>query len=586
MKTLTQILTDKLSAAFESCGYSPELGAVSTSDRPDLCQFQCNGAFAGAKLYHKAPRMIASDVAAALADDADLKKLEVVGAGFINIDLTDAFILGYVKDMLADENLGIPQADKPETIVLDYGGPNVAKPLHIGHLRPAIIGEALKRLAKATGRKTVSDVHLGDWGMPIGLVIAELRERNPEWECFSENFDPENYSGIGITADELNEIYPFASKKSKENEEFKLKAREITSELQNGDPAYMALWREITNISVSDIKANYDMLNVGFDLWYGESNADPYVPELIERLTDKGLLHESDGAMVVDVAEDTDKVTIPPVIIKKSDNSNIYATTDLATLIQRMRDFDPDEVWYMVDARQSLHFTQVFRCAKKAGIVPENVKLEHLANGTMNGSDGKPYKTRDGGVMRLSEFYNTVYEAAYSRVSESEFSKDADREDIARKIAVATIKFGDLINHRMKDYVFELDKFMAADGKTGSFLLYTIARVNSILKKSGYEDSAAFDSADIYTDTERDMLLKLALTGEAFELAYRDKAPNIVCENAYQLASAFSKFYHDNHILTEQDEGKKNAWLNLCVAAKTMLEKHLDVLGIESVEMM
>lgn len=586
MKTLTQILTDKLSAAFESCGYSRELGEVSTSDRPDLCQFQCNGAFAGAKLYHKAPRMIASDVAAALAGDADLKKLEVVGAGFINIDLTDTFILGYVKDMLADENLGIPQADKPETIVLDYGGPNVAKPLHIGHLRPAIIGEALKRLAKATGRKTVSDVHLGDWGMPIGLVIAELRERNPEWECFSENFDPENYSGIGITADELNEIYPFASKKSKEDEEFKLKAREITSELQNGDPAYMALWREITNISVSDIKANYDMLNVGFDLWYGESNADPYVPELIERLTDKGLLHESDGAMVVDVAEDTDKVTIPPVIIKKSDNSNIYATTDLATLIQRMRDFDPDEVWYMVDARQSLHFTQVFRCAKKAGIVPENVKLEHLANGTMNGSDGKPYKTRDGGVMRLSEFYNTVYEAAYSRVSESEFSKDADREDIARKIAVATIKFGDLINHRMKDYVFELDKFMAADGKTGSFLLYTIARVNSILKKSGYEESAAFDSVAIYTDTERDMLLKLALTGEAFELAYRDKAPNIVCENAYQLASAFSKFYHDNHILTEQDEGKKNAWLNLCVAAKTMLEKHPDVLGIESVEMM
>lgn len=586
MKTLTQILTDKLSAAFESCGYSPELGAVSTSDRPDLCQFQCNGAFAGAKLYHKAPRMIASDVAAALAGDADLKKLEVVGAGFINIDLTDAFILGYVKDMLADENLGIPQADKPETIILDYGGPNVAKPLHIGHLRPAIIGEALKRLAKATGRKTVSDVHLGDWGMPIGLVIAELKERNPEWECFSADFDPENYGGMGVTADELNEIYPFASKKSKEDEEFKLKASEITTAFQNGDHVYSAMRREITGISIPDIKANYDMLNVGFDLWYGESNAEPYIPELVELLTAKGLMYESDGAMVVDVAEETDKITVPPVIIRKSDKSYIYATTDLATLIQRMRDYSPDEVWYMVDARQSLHFTQVFRCARKAGIVPENVKLEHLANGTMNGSDGKPYKTRDGGVMRLSEFYNTVYEAAYSRVSESEFSKDADKEDIARKIAVATIKFGDLINHRMKDYVFDLDKFMAADGKTGSFLLYTIARVNSILKKSGCEDRAEFDSADIYTDAERDMLLKLALTGEAFELAYRDKAPNIVCENAYQLASAFSKFYHDNHILTEQDESKKNAWLNLCVAAKTMLEKHLDVLGIESVEMM
>lgn len=581
MKTVTQILSDKLSAAFESCGYSGELGAASLSDRPDLCQFQCNGAFAGAKLYRKAPRVIASEVAEALSSDGDIKKIECVGAGFINIDLSDGFILGYVKELLADENLGIPQADKPETIVLDYGGPNVAKPLHIGHLRPAIIGEALKRLAKATGRKTVGDVHLGDWGMPIGLVIAELEQRDPD---FIKNYDPEK-GGLGITTDELNEVYPAASKKSKEDEDFKQRAGDITLAFQKGDPVYSALRGEITRVSIPDIKANYDMLNVSFDVWYGESDAGPYIPELIERLGGKGLLYESEGAMVVDVAEEGDKITVPPIIIQKSDGSYIYATTDLATLIQRMRDFSPDEIWYMVDARQSLHFTQVFRCAKKSGIVPENVKLEHLANGTMNGSDGKPYKTRDGGVMRLSEFFNTVYEAAYARVSESQFSKDADREEIARRIAIATIKFGDLINHRTKDYVFDLDKFLAADGKTGSFLLYTIARVNSILKKSSFAPKD-FSPADIYTEAERDLLLKIALTGESFELAYREKAPNIVCENAYQLASAFSKFYHDNHILTEENEDKKSAWLMLCVAVKTLIEKHLDVLGIEPVEMM
>lgn len=585
MKTITQILTDKLSAAFEKCGYSAELGAVGTSDRPDLCQFQCNGAFSGAKLYHKAPRMIAQDVAAALADDADFEKIEVVGAGFLNINLTDKFILTYVKEMLGDENLGVPQAEKPETIFLDYGGPNVAKPLHIGHLRSAVIGESLKRLAKATGRKTVCDVHLGDWGLQMGLVIAGLKERNPEWECFSESFDPENYGGMSISAEELNEIYPAASKKSKEDEQFKLEARAITAELQKGNPAYIALWKEIIRVSVADIKKNYEKLNVDFDLWYGESDAEQYVSELVELLTEKGLLHESEGAMVVDVAEESDKVTIPPVIIKKSDNSNIYATTDLATLIQRERDFAPDEIWYVVDSRQSMHFTQVFRCAKKSGIIPEGRKAEHLGFGTMNGSDGKPYKTRDGGVMKLSDFYGIVYDAALNRVSESSFSQDADKEDIARKITVATIKFGDLINHRMKDYVFDLDKFMAADGKTGSFLLYTIARVNSIVTKSGFE-GGEFNSSGIYTDTERDLLLKIALSGEAFGLAYRDKAPNIVCENAYQIASAFSKFYHDNHILTEEDEEKKNAWLNICAAAKTVLEKHLDVLGIEPVEKM
>ena len=583
--SITKILTDKLSAAFAECGYSAELGTVVTSDRPDLCQFQCNGAFAGAKLYHKAPRMIAADAAAKLEGDADLEKVEVVGAGFINITVSDEFLLGYVKQALADENLGIPQAEKPETVVLDYGGPNVAKPLHIGHLRSAVIGEALKRLVRATGRKTISDVHLGDWGLQMGLVMAELQERHPDWACFAEDFDAENFAGVDLDAESLNVIYPFASAKSKGNDDFKQKARAVTAKLQKGDPGYTALWREIIRISVADMKKNYENLNVDFDYWYGESDAEKYVPELLDVLNEKGLLHESQGAMVVDVAEESDKITIPPVIIKKSDNSNIYATTDLATLIQREHDFKPDQIWYIVDARQGLHFTQVFRCAKKAGIVPEEVTLAHIGYGTMNGADGKPYKTREGGVMRLADFYNTVYEAALERVSASNFSKDADREDIARKITVATIKFGDLVNYCMKDYVFDMDKFMAPDGKTGSFLLYTIARINSILKKAEGAGEQ-FDSAAVYTDSERDLLLKISLSGEAFALAYREKAPSVICENAYQLASAFSKFYHDNHILTEEDADKKRAWLNICAAVRTVLEKHLDVLGIEPVEMM
>lgn len=583
--SITKILTDKLSAAFAECGYSAELGTVVTSDRPDLCQFQCNGAFAGAKLYHKAPRMIAADAAAKLEGDADLEKVEAVGAGFINITVSDEFLLGYVKQALADKNLGIPQAEKPETVVLDYGGPNVAKPLHIGHLRSAVIGEALKRLVRATGRKTISDVHLGDWGLQMGLVMAELQERHPEWACFAEDFDAENFAGVDLDAESLNVIYPFASAKSKENDDFKQKARAVTAKLQKGDPGYTALWREIIRISVADMKKNYENLNVDFDYWYGESDAEKYVPELLDVLNEKGLLHESQGAMVVDVAEESDKITIPPVIIKKSDNSNIYATTDLATLIQREHDFKPDQIWYIVDARQGLHFTQVFRCAKKAGLVPEEVTLAHIGYGTMNGADGKPYKTREGGVMRLADFYNTVYEAALERVSASNFSKDADREDIARKITVATIKFGDLVNYCMKDYVFDMDKFMAPDGKTGSFLLYTIARINSILKKAEGAGEQ-FDSAAVYTDSERDLLLKISLSGEAFALAYREKAPSVICENAYQLASAFSKFYHDNHILTEEDADKKRAWLNICAAVRTVLEKHLDVLGIEPVEMM
>ena len=584
MKTLIQILTDKASVAFTECGYSGELGTVSVSDRPDLCQFQCNGAFSGAKLYHKAPRMIADDVVKRLSDDPTFSKTEVVGAGFINLNISDEFLLEHIKGMLEDADLGIPQAQKAETIVLDYGGPNIAKPLHVGHLRSAVIGESVKRIAQAVGHRTISDIHLGDWGLQIGLVIAELSERYPDWDCFKDGFNPDSFDGIPLTPEQLYEVYPFASAKSKTDEAFKQKARQITADLQKGDKVYNALRNEIVKVTTPDVRSNYQNLNVSLDLWLGESDSAGYIPTLIEKLNEKGMLYESDGALVANVSQSDDKVEIPPIIIVKSDGSYIYATTDLATLIQRQEDFDPDEVWYVVDARQSLHFTQVFRCAKKAEIVGDDTKLVHIGYGTMNGSDGKPYKTRDGGVMRLSDFYNTVYNAALERISDSKFSRDEEKEDIARKITVAAIKFGDLINYCMKDYVFDIDRFLAPDGKTGSFLLYTVARVNSLFYKTEFDYS--FDSKEIYTDVERELLIKIALSPEAYLLAFREKAPSVICENAYQLASQFSKFYHDNHILTEENPDKRKAWLNVCFALKSVLEKQLDVLGIESVDLM
>lgn len=572
MKTIIEILTERLSAAFSACGYSAEHGAVKLSDRPDLCQFQCNGAFSAAKIYKKSPAVIAGEATAKLQSDSIFKKISVMGPGFINIDINDSFLLTYTDEMLSDEHLGIKQSEKGEMIFLDYGGPNVAKSLHVGHLRSAIIGDSLKRLAAATGRKTVSDVHLGDWGLPIGLVIAELEDRNDSGE-------------ISLSGSEWSEIYPLASQKSKEDENFKQRAQEITAKFQKGDSNYLSLRKQLMKISIPEIKEIYKMLGVSFDLWHGESDSEQYVPELIGILKSKSLLQESFGAKVVDVSEPDDNSAIPPVIIKYSNNASGYATTDLATIIERETVFHPDELWYVVDNRQSLHFTQVFRCARKASLVPEKTAIHHLGFGTMNGSDGKPFKTRDGGVMKLTDLYDKVYSATSSRVEASSFSENADKKEITHKITLAAIKFGDLMNHRSKNYIFDIEKFTASEGKTGAFLLYTVARINSVLRKADPEHTDAVPE-QIYSDTERALMLTLALSNEAFELAYKEKAPNIICDNAYKIASAFSKFYSENHIISESDISKKSAWLSLCLATKTMLQKHLDILGIEPVEIM
>lgn len=583
MQRITDILTDKVSAAFEKCGYDRKLGIVGVSDRPELCQFQCNGSFQAAKLYKKAPLAVAEEVCKVLEIDSSIKSAEAVRPGFININITDGYLTELLSSLADDADLGVPQIAEGEKIVIDYGGPNVAKPLHIGHLRSAIIGEALKRLARACGGEVLGDIHMGDWGLQIGLVIAELEVRNPEWKCFSADFNPDTDTAPTLDVDTLNEVYPFASKKSKEDEDFAKKAHEATFELQNGRAGYMALWKEIMRASVADLKANYQKLNVDFELWYGEADADKFIPELIERLEGKRLLRESDGAMVVDVARDDDKAPMPPVIVRKSDNSSIYATTDLATIIQREKDFAPDKIWYVVDKRQGLHFEQVFRCAKKAELVPESTELEFLGFGTMNGSDGKPYKTRDGGVMQLSALLKTVTNGAEEKLLASEFVTDENRAETARRVGMAAVKFGDLINHRAKDYIFDLDKFLSFEGKTGTYLLYTVTRINSILKKA---DETAGSFAGIYNDAQRELIMSILLSSEAFCYAFNEKAPNYICESAYRIATSFSRFYHDTHILTEQDDDKRRTWIALIKLAKAVLTKHLDVLGIETVDAM
>lgn len=589
MKAITAVLTDLVSEAFESCGYDRSLGAVTISDRMDLCQFQCNGALGGARLHHKAPAAIAQDVAAILRQNPLFEKVDIAGPGFINLTLSDRSLLEFVNALGADEHMGIPQPERPQTIILDYGGPNVAKPLHIGHLRSAIIGESLKRLVRACGHRAVGDIHLGDWGLQIGLVIAELAERHPDWRCFSDAFDETKDPVPSLDVDTLNEVYPFASQRSKSDEAFRALAHRATYELQNGRPGYIALWKEILRVSVADLKKSYDRLNVSFDLWYGESDSDRYVSALMERLESKGLLRESDGALVVDIATEEDREPMPPVIVRKSDNSNIYATTDLATIVQREKDFSPDAIWYIVDTRQGLHFRQVFRCARKAGLVREETALEFLGFGTMNGSDGKPYKTRDGGVMRLSDLLETATDAAYDKLRDSSYLatvSEEEKAEIAARVGMAAVKFGDLINHRAKDYVFDLEKFLSFEGKTGTYLLYTVTRINSILKRVGEEADAAEAVTDVYTETERELLLKLLLTGNAFMRALEEKAPNLICENAYQIASVFSRFYHDSRVVDEPDLDKRRSWIALIQLTRRLLLLHLEVMGIEPVENM
>jgi len=569
MASLIDLLSEYVSQAFEQAGFDPALGKVIESNRPQLCQFQCDGAMKGAKQYRKAPLAIATEVVEILSQNAILQSVDVAPPGFINIILADSFLLKNLSDIAHDARFGIGKTNQPQTIVLDFGGPNVAKPLHVGHLRSAIIGEAIKRLMRFFGHHVIGDIHLGDWGLQIGLVIAQLEEQNiplPD-----------------ITAEVLTEIYPKASARSKADEAFSKKAHDYTVMLQQKNPDFIAIWKKIVEVSRADLTANYNDLSISFDLWHGESDADQFIPQVLDILKNKNLLRRDDGALVVDVTQADDNPPLPPSIIVKSDGAFNYETTDVATILQRTKEFSPDKIWYVVDKRQAFHFQKVFRVAKKAEIASEQLQLLHLGFGTMNGTDGKPYKTRDGGVMRLRDLIELASSQAYEKIQSSNYIEADAMKDTARKIGIASIKFGDLINHRMKDYVFDLNKFLSYEGKTGSYILYTLARINSILAKT---DGSTQDFSRISNAYERDLIIKILLTAQAFQNAAEQQAPNFICENAYDISVAFARFYHESSILNEACEQTRASRLRLCHLTRVLLLLHLDILGIEPVEAM
>ena len=583
MEKILDIITAKMQQAFADAGYDAAYGRVTVSNRPDLCEYQCNGALSAAKQYHCAPIKIAQAVVEKLnAEDYSL--VEAVMPGFINLKLSDRFLQAYLEEMRTAEDFGIPKEGAGKTIVVDYGGPNVAKPLHIGHLRSAIIGESLKRLYKFFGYNTIGDIHLGDWGLQMGLIIAELQERQPDLPYFDPDFTGEYPTEPPFTISELEEIYPAASAKKKVDEEFAEKAHTATFELQHGRRGYRAIWQHIMKLSVADMTRIYNSLDVHFESWLGESDADPFIPDMVADFKARGLAVESEGAWVIPVAEDTDKKEVPPCILVKSDGSAIYATTDLATMVQRMRDFHPDKILYVTDKRQALHFEQVFRAARKGGIIPENVELEHLGFGTMNGKDGKPFNTRDGGVMRLEQLIAEMTEFVRAKVVENKIVEDAAVEETTAKIALAALKYGDLSNQPTKDYVFDMDRFAAFEGNTGPYILYTIVRIKSILSRFGdWEHLPIQAPVNSYA---KDLMLAITKFGPALESALHSSAPNLVCAYIYELAGCVNKFYHETPILKEEDETVKAGHIALIGLAKNVLETSIGLLGFSAPEKM
>ena len=585
MEKLIDKLTAAVSEAFARAGYDPACGKVTVSNRPDLCEFQCNGAMPAAKAAHKAPVVIAGEVAALLQDSAVFASAEAVNPGFLNLRLREDYLAAHVEEMRRSGRPGVADNAEQRTVVLDYGGPNVAKPLHIGHLRSAIIGESIKRIYRYFGNTVIGDIHLGDWGLQMGLIIAELRERQPELPYFDDDFTGEYPKEAPFTISELEEIYPTASAKSKTDEAFAKKAHEATYFLQNHKRGYYALWQHIMAVSVADLKRNYENLNVSFDVWKGESDAEAYIPPMLEKLEARGILQESEGARVIPVAREDDKKEIPPCILVKSDGATLYATTDLATIVQRMEDYRPDKILYLTDKRQSLHFEQVFRAAKKSGIVPDGTQLQHIGFGTMNGKDGKPFKTRSGGVMRLETLIADITDYVEKKILENQTLSPEEAAQTAKIIAVAALKYGDLSNLATKDYIFDLERFSAFEGNTGPYLLYTIVRIKSILSRYDGEPAglsiAPADSAEAKV-----LQLELAQMPDQLAMAYRDSAPNTVCAYAYELAGAVNKFYHETRILTEPDAARKQGYVALIAFAKRVLEECIDLLGFSAPERM
>lgn len=588
MKKIIDLIGEELANGFVQAGYDASYGKVTISNRPDLCEYQCNGALAGAKAYKKAPFMIAEDVAEKIKDRPCFEEVSVVKPGFINLKLQKTYIANYLNQMKEDQDLGLEKVEDPRMILVDYGGPNVAKPLHVGHLRSAIIGESVKRIARKMGHKVLGDIHLGDWGYQMGLIITELMERKPELPYFQEEYEGEYPKEAPFTIGELEEIYPTASQKAKENEAYREKALHATYLLQNGHRGYTALWNHIIQVSVSDLKKNYANLHVEFDLWKGESDAQAYIPDMVERLKTEGYAHIDDGALVVDVEEETDTKDVPPCIIQKSDGASLYSTTDLATLVQREEDYHPDQVIYLADKRQELHFVQVFRTAKKTGIVPEETDLKFLGFGTMNGKDGKPFKTREGGVMRLENLIAEIEGEMLKKIMDNRTVEEEEARKTARLVGLAAIKYGDLSNQASKDYVFDVDRFTSFEGNTGPYVLYTIVRIKSILNKyqadGGNLAGLCVMPAD--SDSEKALQLETSKYNDVMAAAYEELAPHKICAYIYDLANAFNRFYHEVKILAEEDAKKKQSYIALLLLVRCVLEECIEVLGFEAPERM
>lgn len=588
MKTFIGCIEEVMMEAFKASGYEEKFGKVTVSNRPDLCEYQCNGAMAAAKAYRKAPIMIANDVVEKLQDKSIFESAQAVNPGFINLKLDRDFLASYLNQMTEDENLSVEKTGSPKTIVIDYGGPNVAKPLHVGHLRSAIIGESIKRMGRFLGHKVIGDVHLGDWGLQMGLIITELSKRQPDLVYFDKDYQGEYPQEAPFTVSELEEIYPTASKRSKEDEDYKNEALEATLELQQGRRGYRALWEQIMKVSVADLKRNYEKLSVDFDLWKGESDADSYIPGLVEYLKGKGYAYQDQGALVVDVKEEKDTKEIPPCMILKSDGASLYTTTDLATIVQREEDYHPDEIIYVVDKRQELHFVQVFRCAKKTGLVPDSTELSFVGFGTMNGKDGKPFKTREGGVMRLERLISEINEEMYKKIVENRSVKGDDAHKTAEMVGLSAIKYGDLSNQASKDYVFDVDRFTSFEGNTGPYILYTIVRIKSILNRykeegGNPEEGVILGAAN---DSEKALMMVLSRLNSVIQPAFQEKAPHKICSYIYELANAFNSFYHETKILGEENEKQKTSWIQVLVLTKKVLETSIGLLGFEAPDRM
>ncbi|MCH5339453.1 MAG: arginine--tRNA ligase [Acetatifactor sp.] len=588
MKKILELLSEEMGKAFETAGYDAALGRVTISNRPDLCEYQCNGAMAGAKQYKKAPIAIASDVAEQLKGSRAFSEVQAVAPGFLNLKISEKYLLEIIETMASEPKFGLEQPEKKKKIIIDYGGANVAKPLHVGHIRSAVIGESIKRICRYAGHEVIGDVHLGDWGLQMGLVITGVQDRQPDLVYFDEKYQGEYPKEAPFTISELEEIYPAASAKSKEDPEYKARAMEATFKLQSGVRGYRALWKHILNVSVEDLRKNYGSLNVEFDLWKGESDVHDLIPEMVTYMKDNGYAHISEGALVVDVKEETDTKEIPPCMILKSDGASLYNTTDLATIMERMRLYHPDQIIYVVDKRQDLYFEQVFRCARKTKLVEPETELKFLGFGTMNGSDGKPFKTRDGGVMRLENLIRETKDEMYKKIREGRQMSEEEARQVAEQVAVSALKYGDLSNQASKDYIFDIDRFTSFEGDTGPYILYTIVRIKSILSKFK-EQGGSLEGLKLLpagNESEKALEMELVQFNTMMQAAAEETAPHKVCAYIYDLANAFNRFYHETKILGEEDVTRKESLLALLVLTRDVLKTCIDVLGFNAPDKM